>query len=228
PRPIMSAPRPRRGSSGRYGQSGSSPKTVRTASPMSVPGRDPMPVATPAGSAWSATGGAFARARGGVLGHGVAGGVDGAGAQDRVAAFAVRVVDDQGLSGGHAVGGLVESRGQAVGVGGDGGRVDLAVGAQLHFAFEGTGGLGAEPHGRAGADPVDAQRLAGSDLDAVVDRGDRQDVAGPAVGGGPLEAQSVALADGELMGAVVAAQDLSGGGVDDVAGGGAEPVLEEP
>ncbi|GAA3435658.1 hypothetical protein GCM10018954_052650 [Kutzneria kofuensis] len=45
-RPIMSAPTPRAGSSARCGRSGSSPTTTRLASPGSVPGSDPMPVAT--------------------------------------------------------------------------------------------------------------------------------------------------------------------------------------
>ncbi len=48
PRPIMSAPGPRAGSSGRCGRSGSSPRTVLVASAGSVPGIDPTPVATPA------------------------------------------------------------------------------------------------------------------------------------------------------------------------------------
>ena len=48
-RPIMSAPGPRSGSSGRCGRSGSSPKTTRQASTGSVPGIDPIPVALAAG-----------------------------------------------------------------------------------------------------------------------------------------------------------------------------------
>ena len=48
PRPIMSAPAPRAGSSGTCGRSGSSPSTVLVASAGSVPGIDPTPVATPA------------------------------------------------------------------------------------------------------------------------------------------------------------------------------------
>ncbi len=48
-RPVMVAPAPRPGSSGRWGRSGSSPSTVRTASAYaasSSPGIDPTPVAT--------------------------------------------------------------------------------------------------------------------------------------------------------------------------------------
>ena len=55
-RPIRSAPGPRSGSSGRCGRSGSSPKTIRCASAMSVPGSEPIPVAAPAGHGKSLTG----------------------------------------------------------------------------------------------------------------------------------------------------------------------------
>ena len=44
-RPVMSAPDPRPGSSGRCGRSGSSPRIMATASAGSVPGMDPIPVA---------------------------------------------------------------------------------------------------------------------------------------------------------------------------------------
>ncbi len=46
-RPIMSAPGPRAGSSGRWGKSSKLPVTVFAASRASVPGREPMPVAGP-------------------------------------------------------------------------------------------------------------------------------------------------------------------------------------
>src|SRR5579863_24594 len=48
-RPVRSAPGPRSGSSGRYGKSGSSPVMTRIASPGSVPGIEPIPVALPGG-----------------------------------------------------------------------------------------------------------------------------------------------------------------------------------
>ena len=54
-RPITSAPGPRAGSSGRWGRSGSSPRTTRRASAISVPGSDPIPVAAPAGQGQSVT-----------------------------------------------------------------------------------------------------------------------------------------------------------------------------
>ncbi len=58
-RPVRSAPGPRSGSSGRYGNPGSSPATTRIASAGSVPGIDPIPVALPGaqgkpGPSWSA------------------------------------------------------------------------------------------------------------------------------------------------------------------------------
>src|SRR5918995_4840835 len=47
-RPIMSAPTPRAGSSGRCGSSGSSPTTTAAASAGAAPGSEPTPVAAPA------------------------------------------------------------------------------------------------------------------------------------------------------------------------------------
>ena len=47
-RPIMSAPGPRAGSSGRWGKVSTDPVTVFAASRASPPGIDPMPVAAPA------------------------------------------------------------------------------------------------------------------------------------------------------------------------------------
>jgi hypothetical protein len=46
-RPIMSAPGPRAGSSGRKGKSSKVPVTVLAASRASPPGMDPTPVAAP-------------------------------------------------------------------------------------------------------------------------------------------------------------------------------------
>ena len=48
-RPIMSAPTPRAGSSGRAVSTGSSPATMAAASRGSVPGMEPTPVAAPSG-----------------------------------------------------------------------------------------------------------------------------------------------------------------------------------
>src|SRR5204862_557122 len=121
-RPIMSAPGPRAGSSGRYGRSGSSPNVMRTASPMSVPGNDPIPVAAPAGHGSSMVTGSdctgsrpAGRGRSGPapapLGSG--GGGDGGGAQDDVAGR-VGAVGDHGLAGGHAAGGPVQAGEQPV------------------------------------------------------------------------------------------------------------------
>ena len=60
-RPIMSAPTPRAGSSGRCGSSGSSPTTVAAASPTSVPGSEPTPVAAPEGQRTGSGSGASGR-----------------------------------------------------------------------------------------------------------------------------------------------------------------------
>src|SRR5262245_12892804 len=88
-RPIMSAPGPRPGSSGRWGNAARVSSTIFTASAMSVPGSDPTPVAdaggqtqSPMNATLSATG-------------------DRRGTQDDVAGR-IRTVRDNGLAGGDA------------------------------------------------------------------------------------------------------------------------------
>ncbi len=105
----------------------------------------------------------------------------------------------------------------------------VAVGAQLHGALE-VRRDGAAPAGPDAADPVDRELLARPDRDGAGDRLDVEHEPRLAVGRGPADLQPLALADGEAVRALVAAQHLAGGVVDDVAAvvgrGGAELLLE--
>src|SRR5690606_11337231 len=101
-----------------------------------------------------------------------------------------------------------------------------AVGTQLGGVGAGADGGGAAPAGADRGEGGDVEGVRGADGDGVVDRGDVEDVAGLAVGGGGADPQALAVADGEAVGALVGAH-LGAGLIDDVALGAAEAVGEE-
>ncbi len=80
----------------------------------------------------------------------------------------------------------------------------------------GPSGSAAAPAGLDGREGDHVQGLRRADGHGVVHRGDVEDVAGLAVGGGVADAQALALADGEAVRAVVGAEP-GAGLVDDVA-----------
>ena len=94
----------------------------------------------------------------------------------------------------------------------------LAVGAELDEAVARLRWRGAAgPDGAGGGDLGDVEALGGTHGDRPGHRLDVEDVAGLAVAGGGADPQAAALADGEGVGAVVLAEDGTGG-VDDRAG----------
>src|ERR1700753_3404852 len=108
----------------------------------------------------------------------------------------------------------------AAGVGG-------AVGAELDGAVARLlQRVTATPHRRGSGDVADLEVSGRAHRHRAGHGLDGQDVAGVAVGGGVVEVEAAALADGEGVGAVVGA-DLGAGGVDDGAGGLAQVLGQE-
>src|SRR5690606_31279306 len=172
------------------------------------------------------------RARRGRRRGGAVGAVDG-----RLAEHARAVVDDDGLAGRDAAQGRARERdlhalrrslrGALDGAHARGDRG--AVGTDLHLGVDPLprrGSRTVEPHGGTGLDAVDAEELGRADDDAVARGLHVEDVPGPAVGRRAVDPQTLALADGERVRAVVLAED-GALRVDDLARARAQALAQE-
>src|SRR5262249_2829120 len=127
---------------------------------------------------------------------------DRAAAQDGVA-----VVQDRRLAPRHAAGGRPQPDPEQVAVEAHGGRMNLAMRAQLdHAVAPAAGRLAAGPPRALCDDVGHIERLARADGDRPGRRLDVQHVPGPAVARRGADPQSLALPDGEAVGPIVRAE----------------------